>query len=128
MNCLNNYASLYSFYFLHRDLSFIIFLLYIDSLCVCSVQVYFLFSTLVLKNATIGARHARPLQTRPINSANPAISEINNKIPNESKSAVIEAFLCGRCRAIVRPAMHDLIIEQRRSRIACQLTGTPKFD
>lgn len=36
-------------------------------------------------------------ETRPINSANPAISEIINKNPNEAKSAVIEAFLCGRC-------------------------------
>lgn len=42
-------------------------------------------------------------QTRPINSANRAISEIINKNRNEAKSTVIEAFLCGRRWAIVRP-------------------------
>lgn len=60
-------------------------------------------------------------ETRPINSANPAISEIINKNPNEAKSAVIEAFLCGRCRAIVPLVMHDLI--GNVSRIACQLAA-----
>jgi len=66
------------------------------------------------------ARAARDFQARPINSANPAINEIINKNPNEPKSAVIEAFLCGRCRAIVL-VMHALISVFR---IACQLTMT----
>jgi len=57
-------------------------------------------------------------ETGPINSANPAISEIINKNPNEAKSALIEAFLCGRCRAITPPVMHDSIGSV--SRIACQ--------
>lgn len=65
------------------------------------------------------ARDTRDFQTRPINSANPAISEIINKNPNEPKSAVIEAFLCGRCRTIVL-VMHALI---NVFRIACQLAA-----
>jgi len=69
------------------------------------------------------ARDARDFQARPINSANPAINEIINKNPNEPKSAVIEVFLCGRCRAIVL-VMHALISVFR---IACQLMMT-EFD
>lgn len=69
----------------------------------------------------------RGFQTRPINSANPAISKIINKNPNEPKSAVIEAFLCGRCRTIVRPVVHAWF-NNRRRRIACQLAAALKFD
>lgn len=60
-----------------------------------SCVILFLFFTVVV---AIGCEaRAHGFQTRPINSANPAINEIINKNPNEAKSAVIGAFLCGRC-------------------------------
>lgn len=115
-------------------LSFTLRVTSISSACMfvlCSPMFFFLFFTMHWSLRTQQLTRFR--QTRTINSANSAISEINNKIPNEPKSAVIEAFLCGQCQAIVRPTMHDLIIGQRLSQIACQLKGDaeillmPKF-
>lgn len=90
----------------------------------CFVHSYSYFFVVYWSLRTQLARDARDFQTRPINSANPAISEIINKNPNEPKSAVIEAFLCGRCRTIVL-VMHALISVFR---IACQLAVALKFD
>lgn len=98
---------------------------YLPTFILCFVHFYSYFLYLVYRSLrTQLARDARDFQTRPINSANPAISEIINKNPNEPKSTVIEAFLCGRCRAIVL-VMHALISVFR---IACQLATALKFD
>lgn len=92
------------------------------SLVLCAISV--LFFTMQRSSRQL----LRALQTRPINSANPAISEIINKNPNEAKSAVIEAFLCGRCAGpLYGPCAHDLIIGNV-FRIACQLAAALKFD
>lgn len=93
-----------------------------------SCAILFLFFTAQWSSRAQLVRGVRGFQTRPINSANPAINEIINKNPNEAKSAVIEVFLCGRCAGpLCGLCVHDLIIGNV-FRIACQLAAALKFD